>query len=299
MSSYYQVLGIGKSASDKDIKAAFRRLARRHHPDLNPGDEAAEREFKKINEAYEVLSDPESRNRYDRYGDNWMHADRIESGGGGFGYGAAAPPGAGDLFGGDLFDLLGGFGRSGARASQRLETSVDISLKEAFTGTTRNVTLSEPHGPRRMEVTIPPGVRSGSKVRISPSEGLDLLIDVKVNPHRLFRRRGDDLHVDAEVPFEVAALGGEAEVPTLKGRSLALRIPAGTQGGRVFRLAGQGMPRAGGGHGDLLARVRLRLPEPLDDGQRALFEQLRASEGEREGATVQVEAAGVEDGRAS
>ena len=287
MSSYYQVLGIGKSASDKDIKAAFRRLARRHHPDLNPGDEAAEREFKKINEAYEVLSDPESRNRYDRYGDNWMHADRIESGGGGFGYGAAAPPGAGDLFGGDLFDLLGGFGRSGARASQRLETSVDISLKEAFTGTTRNVTLSEPHGPRRMEVTIPPGVRSGSKVRISPSEGLDLLIDVKVNPHRLFRRRGDDLHVDAEVPFEVAALGGEAEVATMTGRIL-LKIPSCSGTGRKIRLSGRGMPVLGNPErrGDLIVTVRPTVPGDLTDDQRRLLETYRQSRASMAGTSA-------------
>lgn len=277
MSNYYQVLGIGKDASDKDVKAAFRRLARRHHPDLNPSDDGAEREFKKINEAYEVLSDPESRRRYDRYGDNWRNADRIESGGG-FRYGAGAPPGAGDLFGGDLFDLLGGFGRAGARASQRLETSVDISLEEAFAGTTRHVSLSGPQGPRRMEVKIPPGVRSGSKVRISPSEGLDVLINVKVNPHRLFRRRWDDLLVDAEVPFEVAALGGEAEVATMTGRIL-LKIPSGSGTGRKIRLSGRGMPMVGSPErrGDLIVTVRPTVPGDLTDDQRELLETYRRS----------------------
>ena len=278
MSSFYQVLGIGKDASDKDVKAAFRRLARRHHPDLNPGDEAAEREFKKINEAYEVLSDPESRRKYDRYGDNWRHADRIESGGGGFGYGAGAPRGAGNLFGGDLFDLLGGFGRSGARARQRLETSVDISLEEAFAGTTRHVSLSGPQEPRRMEVKIPPGVRSGSKVRISPSDGLDVLINVRVNLHPRFRRRGDDLHVDAEVPFEVAALGGEAEVATMTGRIL-LKIPSGSGTGRRIRLGGRGMPVLGSPErrGDLIVTVRPTVPGDLTDDQRELLETYRRS----------------------
>ena len=278
MSSYYQVLGIGKDASDKDVKAAFRRLARRHHPDLNPGDEAAEREFKRINEAYEVLSDPESRRKYDRYGDNWRHADRIESGGGGFGFGAGAPRDAGDLFGGDLFDLLGGFGRSQARASQRLETTVDISLEEAFAGTTRHVSLSSPQGPRRMEVKIPPGVRSGSKVRISPSEGLDVLINVRVNVHPRFRRRGDDLLVDAEVPFEVAALGGEAEVATMTGRIL-LKIPSGSGTGRRIRLSGRGMPMLGSPErrGDLIVTVRPTVPGDLTDDQRELLETYRRS----------------------
>ena len=287
MSSYYQVLGIGKDASDKDVKAAFRRLARRHHPDLNPGDEAAEREFKRINEAYEVLSDPESRSKYDRYGDNWRHADRIESGGG-FGYGAGAPGGAGNLFGGDLFDLLGGFGRSGARARQRLETSVDVSLEEAFAGTTRNVSLSGPQGPRRMEVKIPPGVRSGSKVRISPSDRLDVLINVRVNVHPRFRRRGDDLHVDAEVPFEVAALGGDAEVATMTGRIL-LKIPSGSGTGRKIRLGGRGMPVLGSAErrGDLIVTVRPTVPGDLTDDQRELLETYRRSRAAMAGTSAQ------------
>ena len=322
---YYSVLGVPRSASEKDIRDAFRKLARQYHPDVNPGNAEAEERFKQISAAHEVLSDPEPRAAYDKYGDNWRNADQIEEqmrrqGAGGFRFGGA--PGGGfqrvdfDLGGGGglggLFDGL--FGRSsGPPARTRgedVERPVRVSLEEAYHGASRTIESREGGGePRRIEVDIPAGIRDGGRVRVrgkgSPGRGGgaagDLFLRVSVSRHPRFERRDDDLHVEVDVPVADAALGGEAEVPTLKGRTLALRIPAETQGGRVFRLAGQGMPRAGGGHGDLLARVRLRLPEPLEDGQRALFEQLRASEGEdeREGAAATVEAASVEDGRAS
>ena len=321
---YYSVLGVPRSAADKDIRDAFRKLARQYHPDVNPGNAEAEERFKQISAAHEVLSDPETRAAYDKYGDNWRNADQIEEqmrrrGAGGFGFGGG--PGGGfqrvefDLGGGGgglggLFDGL--FGRSSAPPARTrgedVERPARVSLEEAYHGASRTIELREGAGEsRRLEVDIPAGIADGARVRVrgkgGPGRGGgapgDLFLRVSVSRHPRFERRDDDLHVEVDVPVADAALGGEAEVPTLKGRTLALRIPSGTQGGRVFRLAGQGMPRAGGGHGDLLARVRLRLPEPLDDAQRALFEQLRASEGEREGATVQVEAAGVEDGRAS
>ena len=321
---YYSVLGVPRAAADKDIRDAFRKLARQYHPDVNPGNPEAEERFKQISAAHEVLSDPETRAAYDKYGDNWRNADQIEEqlrrrGAGGFGGGFGGGPGGGfqrvefDLGGGGMGGLFDGlFGRSsGPPARTRgedIERPVRVSLEEAYHGASRTIELREGAGePRRIEVDIPAGIADGARVRVrgkgGPGRGGaapgDLFLRVSVSRHPRFERRDDDLHVELDVPVADAALGGEAEVPTLKGRSLALRIPAETQGGRVFRLAGQGMPRAGGGHGDLLARVRLRLPEPLDDGQRALFEQLRASEGEREGATAQVEAAGVEDGRAS
>ena len=324
---YYSVLGVPRSASEKDIRDAFRKLARQYHPDVNPGNAEAEERFKQISSAHEVLSDPETRAAYDKYGDNWRNADQIEEqmrrqGAGGFGFGGG-PGGPGGGFQRVEFDLGGGggglgglfdglFGRSsGPPARTRgedLERPVRVSLEEAYHGASRMIELRDGGGEsRRIEVDIPAGIADGARVRVrgkgGPGRGGgvagDLFLRVSVSRHPRFERRDDDLHVEVDVPVADAALGGEAEVPTLKGRTLALRIPAETQGGRVFRLAGQGMPRAGGGHGDLLARVRLRLPEPLDDGQRALFEQLRASEGEREGATVRVEAASVEDGRAS
>ena len=331
---YYSVLGVPRSASDKDIRDAFRKLARQYHPDVNPGNPEAEERFKQISAAHEVLSDPETRAAYDKYGDNWRNADQIEEqmrrrGAGGFGFGGGPGGGPGGGFQRVEFDLGGGGGGGGlgglfdglfSRSSgppartrgEDVERPVRVSLEEAYHGASRTIELREGAGePRRIEVDIPAGIADGARVRVrgkgGPGRGGgapgDLFLRVSVSRHPRFERRDDDLHVELDVPVADAALGGEAEVPTLKGRTLALRIPAETQGGRVFRLAGQGMPRAGGGHGDLLARVRLRLPEPLDDGQRALFEQLRASEGEREGeregATAQVEAAGVEEGRAS
>ena len=322
---YYSVLGVPRSAADKDIRDAFRKLARQYHPDVNPGNAEAEERFKQISSAHEVLSDPETRAAYDKYGDNWRNADQIEEqmrrrSAGGFGPGGGFQRVEFDLGGGGgglggLFDgLFGGSARPPARTrGEDIERPVRVSLEEAYHGASRTIELREGAGePRHIEVDIPAGIADGARVRVrgkgGPGRGGgapgDLFLRVSVSRHPRFERRDDDLHVELDVPVADAALGGEAEVPTLKGRSLALRIPAGTQGGRVFRLAGQGMPRAGGGHGDLLARVRLRLPEPLDDGQRALFEQLRASEGEREDATAQVEAAGVEaagveDGRAS
>ena len=287
MSDYYAALGVKKNASDKEIKTAFRRLARKHHPDLNPGDEKAEREFKKINEAYEVLSDSDGRKKYDRYGDDWKQADRIESQRGPFTYSSGGRSGRS----GDLFDFLsgyggggggGGFGQTGhARPRvQSLETSVELSLEEAFAGTLRQVTLSEPGGPRRMEVKIPAGVKTGSKVRISPSPGLEVLIRVTVQPHRRYKRAGDgqDLEVEVEVPFEVAALGGEAAVSTMTGR-VVLKIPAASPNGRRIRLAGKGMPVLGSPdrRGDLFAIVRPSVPSDLTDEQREILQEYQRS----------------------
>ena len=321
---YYSVLGVSRSASEKDIRDAFRKLARQHHPDVNPGNAAAEERFKQISAAHEVLSDSDTRAAYDKYGDNWRNADQIEEqmrrqGAGGFRFGGG-PGGPGGGFRHVEFDLgsdgggLGGlfgdlFGRGGGRPARArgedVEHPVRVSLEEAYHGASRTIELRGGAGESsRIEVDIPAGIEDGGRVRVrgkgGPGRGGgapgDLFLRVAVSGHPRFERRGDDLHVEIDVPVADAALGGEAEVPTLKGRALALRIPEGTQGGRVFRLAGQGMPRRGGGHGDLLARVRLRLPEPLDEAQRALFEQLRASEGERDGEPVTVE---VEDARAS
>lgn len=279
MSDYYKVLGVKKSSSDKDVKAAFRRLARKHHPDLNSGDEVAEREFKKINEAYEVLSNAGNRKSYDRYGDNWKHADRLNAGGGPFGHRSSY--GRGDVFGGDLFDLLDESARFGSRrapATQRLETSAEVSLEEAFRGTIRNVSLTGHEGPRTIEVKIPAGVKSGSTVRISPSKVLQVMIRVTVRPHSRFTRRGNDLHADVEVPFEVAALGGEAELATMTG-SVVLTIPAGAGSARKMRLAGKGMPALGSPEkrGDLIATVRPTVPDDMTDKQRELLTQYRES----------------------
>lgn len=324
----YSVLGVKRDASDKEIRAAFRRLARKHHPDVNPGNAEAEARFKEINAAYEVLSDAENRRKYDRYGDQWQHADQIEQmrrqqgggrpfpfpgqGGNGveFDLGDMLRGGAGGGGnGGGIFDSI--FRRGGGRTrGQDVDHVTRVTLEEAYQGATRTIEVHEGSETcricggtgqiasatchtcrgtgnatpiRRIEVTIPAGIQSGQRVRVAGRGGPgagggpngDLYLVVEVAPHPRFERRGDDLHVDVDVPVADAALGGEVRVPTLKGRALALRIPEGTQGGRVFRLAGQGMPRSGGGFGDLHARVRLVLPDPLTAEQRTLFERLR------------------------
>ena len=295
---YYSTLGVKQDASDKEIKSAFRRLARRFHPDINPGNAAAERRFKQINEAHEVLGNPDSRRKYDKYGENWMHADRIEdmqgaggfrSGpgmGGGFGHGSSGTGGLGDIFGQFYGEDRGDgmFRERAQRPPRPQELSVEITLKEAFQGTQRSIRVSDGAGAmRNLEATIPPGVETGSRVRMSgvvPGDpggpGADIVLKVVVKPDPQFRRNGADLTTDISVSMFDALLGGEVIVPTVAGTGLALRIPPETQNGQTFRLAGKGMPwLRGTGTGDLFAKVVVSLPEGLQDSERELLEQLR------------------------
>jgi molecular chaperone DnaJ len=327
--NYYDILGVARSASEKEVRQAYRKLARKHHPDVNPGDKGAEQRFKEINRAYEVLSDAEKRRKYDRYGDQWEQAEAFEKArqtGGGEGAWFSQTFDLGDLFGGGgsggLGDILGSFmGRRGPMRGQNVEYADEVTLEEAYSGATRLLQL---HGEepcqtcggsgriagavchacqgaghalklKRLEVKIPAGVRDGSRVRIAgegrPGAGGgprgDLHVVVRVRPHPRFERRGDHLQTDVPVPLEDAVLGGEVEVQTLSGKNVALKIPPLTQNGRVFRLAGLGMPKlaergdakAAKGNGDLLARVRVVLPQELSDRERELFEQLRAERG--------------------
>lgn len=325
----YDVLGVKRDASEKEVRAAFRRLARQYHPDVNPGDAAGEARFKEINSAYEVLSDPDKRRKYDKYGDQWEHADQIEemqrarssrySGNGGGSFQQFEVDDLGDL-GGVFSQFFGrsdsrGGGRGGARTMSRrgqdLRQPVEVTLEEAYAGTTRVLQMqsAEPcatcdgagevagavchvcqgsgsiYAPRRLEVKIPAGVTTGSKVRMA-KEGQagmaggpsgDLLLVVTVRPHPRFERKGDDLYTEFDAPVSLAALGGETEVPTLTSKVM-LKIPAGTQNGKQFKLAGLGMPRLGAsGRGDLYAKLGVRMPDTVTDEQRALFEQLRES----------------------
>ncbi len=314
---YYDILGVPRNASDKEIRQAYRRLARKYHPDVNPGDKAAEEKFKEINAAYEVLSDPEKRRKYDKYGDRWQYADQIEemqrrAGGRAFRFGEGVPfefdlGDLGDLGFGSIFDLF----RRGRRPRPAdLTYNVEVSLQEAYTGTTRLLQLAvqEPcatcggageiagaichvcqgtgilERTRRLEVRIPPGVREGSRVRI-PGEGQagaderrgDLYLIVSVRPDPRFQRKGDDLEQTVSVPFTDLVLGGEVEVPTVTGR-VALKIPPLTQNGRVFRLRGLGMPHLENPQtkGDMYVKVVAKLPERLDEREKALFEELKA-----------------------
>ena len=278
MAEYYEVLGVPRTADDKGIRQAFRRLARKYHPDLNPGDENAEKRFKEINEAHEVLSDPEARKKYDAYGSRWKNADQFEARGP-FTHGGGGPAD----FGADVFsgfeDILG---RSRSRragwtsTASRLETPVTVSLEDAFHGSVHNVTLTSSTGQRRVEVTVPPGVDTGSRVRFTLNRDTEILLKVTVTPHERLERKGDDLYMEAQVPFEDVVLGGETRIDTLTGR-LHVKVPGGTQNGQRIRLARQGMPKlkTPKERGDLYVTVRPVLPKELSDDERRLLEEVR------------------------
>ena len=292
---YYAVLGVSRDADEKEIRSAFRKLARQYHPDLNPGDEAAERKFKEINEANEVLSDADKRAKYNRYGDNWMHADRLDEqaragAGSPFGAGARVEYGFGDM--GDLNDLLGGFGDAfggaspyGARARRRSrpgranhhDVPVTVTLEEAFRGTKRMVDVpAKDGGTRRIEVGIPAAVADGSRVHISLEDGTQVFLVVSIAPHTRFRREGDNLYADIAVPFEDALLGGEVEFNSLKGR-LVLKIPPGSGEGRRIRIQRHGMParESPSDSGDLYVTVKPQMPAWLAPDEKAALEEFR------------------------
>ena len=303
--NYYETLGVAKNATEKEVRSAYRRLARQHHPDVNPGDSSAEAKFKEINEAYQVLSDADSRKKYDRFGENWRHADQMQGGGPGSGaspftFFTNARPRRGSSAGSSTFTDVGGFGDLGSlfggfadmpggayreAAPQRIEVPVTITLEEAYTGSTR--TVQHPNG-KRLEVRIPPGVESGARIHVNPKrDGVDeFYLVVTVAPHTVFERAGDDVRFTARVPLVDVVLGGETEVPSLGGKSIAVRIPHGTQNGRVIRLRGKGMPKRGDGHGDMLVTVMAVLPVELTEEQRELFERLREAEHSTEQAGV-------------
>ena len=292
MADYYDILGVPRSADETEIRQAYRRLARQHHPDVNPGDDEAAERFKSINAAYEVLSDADKRAKYDRYGDRWQHAEHFERPGGPdfsqFFRGGNAGRGSGgfsfNIGGASLSDILGGLGGIGnlGGAGERMraqpaEVAVDITLEEADAGTTRRVDL--PSG-RRLEVKIPPGIADGGRVHIAAGResGGEFNLVVSVRRHGQFERRGADLHTSVDVSLLDAVLGGTAPVRTLRGQ-IELTLPPETQNGRRFRLAGQGMARLNEPErrGDLYATVNVILPSNLTDEQRALFEQMRES----------------------
>jgi len=311
---YYKVLGVSKNASAEDIKRAFRKLARRYHPDVNPGDKKSEEKFKEINEAYEVLSDIAKRRKYDTLGPNWQEQFGYPSGAGGrstnFRSSTMDYNSAGFS---DFFEAL--FGRSSAstrKTGEDIEQRVEVAFQEAYLGGMRtfNIQTTETcpicRGTRivagrscnncnglgtlarskRIQVKIPAGVDNGSKIRVAgegqpgsgggPRGDLFLVISVKTDP--LFERRGDDLYSDIDVDLVTAILGGEVAVATPDARKLVLTVPPETQNGRLFRLANQGMPHLRSeGNGNFFARVKVVLPMGLNDDERGLFEQLARS----------------------
>ena len=291
MSDYYNLLGVPRTATEKEIRQAFRSLARQHHPDVNGGEKTSEERFKEINEAYSVLSDPEKRRKYDRYGDNWVHSDRIEEAesrarrGGNFRWSTQTGDDPFSAFGMDSGSIFEGLFQNYGNETRRrpaTEYTAEVTLEEAYAGTTRMVELP---GGRRLEVKIPPGVDNGSRIRVSPdghSAG-ELYLVVSVKPHTRFRREGRDLFTEVEPSLEDVVLGGDLNVSTLKGR-LALTLPPETQNGQRFRLAGQGMPALNDKNtkGDLYAIVKVKLPTDLSPEEQELFsrlKELRASKG--------------------
>ena len=354
---YYKILGVPKSATDKEIKAAYRKLAREHHPDVNQNNKQAEEKFKDIGEAYDVLGDADKRAKYDQYGDQWKA----------FSQGGGRPGGAGpnvdfdfgSFGGGGIDDFLsslfggaqgapGGFGgfsqgrpRQPQRRTEDVEYPVEITLDEAFSGATRSFTLTVPetcgrcggqgavpspsgqscpvcggagrvkggrgffgnntcpqcggsgkaleqcpecHGDgstlknrKLTDIRIPAGVADGQRIRLAGQggNGGDLYLKVAIRPHANYERKGDDLWTDFEVPYTVAALGGEASVQTFTGRKV-LTVPAGTQSGQAFRLSGQGMPilKSRGTSGNMFARAKVTVPKSLTDRERELLQEL-------------------------
>ena len=288
---YYDVLGVRPGASEKEIRQAYRRLARKHHPDVNPGDASAEARFKEVNEAYQVLSNSESRRRYDRAGRSEAQATRSSAGDSPFSWlfrGGGRRGTRVDLGGlGDLFETRGGGTSVGEGFFETVTRSVPVvlTLEEAYHGVTRNVEAaprSVGGEGRRVAVRIPRGVDNGATVRATVPAGgrsiqQSLTLVISVAPHAVFERRGADLRVTVHVPLTDAVLGGEVEVPTIRGRPVLLSLPAETQNGQVFRLRGQGMPRLPHSEamGDLYATVQVDLPRNLSDAQRQLFQGLR------------------------
>lgn len=282
---YYSILGVAKTATDKDIKQAFRKLARKYHPDVNPGDKGAEARFKEVNEANEVLSDPEKRKKYDELGANWRAYEHAAPGGGA--YGGHSPFGGQtgyrtmtaeemeDMFGGgadspfsDFFKTFfggmggeepsggrGGRARPRQRKGQDLEHPFELDLEDAIKGSVQRLQLRHDGHARTVEVRIPAGVTDGSRVRVAGEGGRgsgsapsgDLYLRVQLKPHPVFEVKGRDVHTRTRVPVPVAVLGGEIDVLTPESKTLRLKLPPGTQSGQKFRLRGHGLPSIGKG----------------------------------------------------
>jgi len=286
---YFKVLELDRGADADAVKQSFRRLARQHHPDVNPGDKAAEARFKEISEAYEVLSDPEKRRRYEQFGQYW---NQMGAPGGG-GMGADVDFGRYGNFDEFINDLLGrfggsggsgfgsgfpaGFGGRGAPVNLDAEATINLSLSEAFRGCERTLSVNE----ERVQVRIPAGVRSGSRLRLKGKGNLqpgtgrrgDLYLNLQLQPHPVWRLDGDQLRADLPLSLDELALGGEVTVATPDGEA-TVQVPPGMSVGRSLRLKGKGWPLKEG-RGDLLLSPVLRMPENLSVRERELLEELR------------------------
>ena len=309
---YYEILGVSKTATTEEIKKAYRKLAAKYHPDKNPGDKHAEEMFKQINEAHSVLTDPEKRKLYDRFGENWKQFENMDEktrqqyekyqqyqkyGHAGAGNGEHFEWAFGDIFsdafgsgiGDDFFSsIFGGhkhspFGREYRRtypmAGQDLHAELEISLEEAYHGTTKLFRIDG----QTIKLKIKPGTKDGQILKLKGKGGPglnggpngDLLITVRLKPHPLFRRVGDDLHMDLPIDLYTAVLGGSLQIQTLKGK-VKVNIPAESDNGKIIRLPGLGMPRDANktSFGDLYLKLNVQLPRNLTQKEKELFAQL-------------------------
>jgi curved DNA-binding protein len=287
---YYKILEVEKSASAEDIKKAYRRLARKYHPDLNPNDAEAKKKFQQINEANEVLSDPEKRKKYDKYGKDWQHGEEFEkaqrarqqqgAGAGsrrGFEYG-----GEGDFS--EFFESMFGGGGGGGRMRYRgedLNATLQLELKDVYQSQHQTFTVNG----KNIRISIPAGVENGQTIRIKGHGGKglnggpdgDLYITFHISNNTAFRREGSDLHSAHKLDLYTAVLGGETMVETFDGKA-KLKVPAGTQSGTVVKLRGKGFPvyRQEGKFGDLFVTYQVQVPQGLSEKERSLFEELSA-----------------------
>ena len=303
---YYAVLGVKRDAPDDQIKKAYRKLARKFHPDLNPGDKTAEDQFKQLQEAYDVLSNPEDRKLYDQYGENWR---AVKAGAGppppGWESAEGSTGGSGSRAGGfdfndfdfgrfssggggfDIFEeLFGGARERGPRRGRGrdVEAELELSLEEAHRGGRRTLQMQTAEGqePKTIEVNIPPAVRDGSPIRLAGQGGSganggepgDLYLHIRLRPHPIFTVRGDDLEMELSIAAWEAVLGTNVEVPTIDGK-VELKVPAGATAGQRLRLRGQGLNKRKGGRGDEYVRLKVVVPKDVSAEERRLYEELK------------------------
>ena len=303
MPDYYKILGVPRGADEKEIKSAYRKLARKYHPDVNPGDKSAENRFKEVSEANEVLSDPEKRKFYDQFGENWEAAQNGHFNPGNPFQGNDAGDFQNINFGGmggfgTIFEQFFGGGQAGFRGHdfeagrpKDVEREIELSLEDIDKGTTRTLTYQTMDAQRlkgeistipttkKVEVKIPPGIGDGKKLRVANKghagvngRAGDLFVTVRWAKHDKIKVVGEHLEIDVPVSFVTAALGGEVKVPTLRN-PITVKVPAGIQSGQTLRLAGQGISKLEGGRCDLMARIKITVPKHLTDAQKNLLEQ--------------------------